>query len=336
MMGNKRWQIKTFCGSLLLLGAAHSGSVLAQCALASGISFVTIEPAQGRQVLVDSTLPAGTPLGRQGQVTEIPRTFNCTAASNIITLNNVLISAPNNGVFELTVGGQPSGVGIRLLVADSNGQLRQFPYQETVTVPRGAYTAPNRLATSLEKVGATVIYGQTDIVQFANYAASNLYNGAGPIGAPVPFRRIGIQRFNLTRPSCFMDVKSLNQTVPLGRHRVSEFDNATPSAWVPFNLTVANCSDPAVLADITFGTTADADASNNNLFSMNQGGPRGLGIAIATAGTASTAMLPGQTQTFPAVLSGQSFPFQARLQPTTGQVTAGAINRPLTVTVNFR
>lgn len=336
MKKDRRWQIKAFCGSLLLLGAAHSGSALAQCALTSGISFVTVTPAQGRDVLVDSALPAGTPLGRQGQVTETPRTFNCTAASNVITLDNVLTSAANNGVFELTVGGQPSGVGIRLSVADSNGQLRQFPYQETMTVPQGTYTTPNRLATSLEKVGATVIYGQTDVVQFANYAASNVYNGAGQIGAPIPYRRIGIQNFNLVRPSCSMDVASLNQTVPLGRHNVSEFANAAPSAWVPFNLTVADCSDPTILADITFGTTADVDVSDNNVFSMNQGGPRGLGIAIATAGTTSTAMLPGQTQTFPTVLTGQSFPFQARLQPTTGQVTAGTINRPVTVTVNFR
>jgi hypothetical protein len=335
-------KIKMLLAGLLILGAAQSGTAWARCQLASAIPFYLV--VQVRDVIVDETLPAGTPLGREGNL-NVPAgqwSFNCAVGTTPtpVRLEHSTIPAFANGLYEFIVNGQPSGVGLRLYVSDNGRPRRAFPFDESPTIPStNPWSEPADFFTTLERVGsAPVVYGQVQVPGVnGTLAESNLYNLDGSNAGRIPYRTVRLGFFNLVRPSCTIDAASLNQTVPLGSHNVSAFSNSTPSAWVPFHLTVANCTDPTILADITFGTAADADTNDTSLFSMNQGGPQGLGIAIATAGTASVAMLPGQTQTFPTVLSGQSFPFQARLQPTTtGQVTAGTINRPVTVTVNFR
>jgi hypothetical protein len=341
MKRKEKRKIKRLLAGLLILGAFHSGTAWARCQLASSIPFYTV--VQVRDVIVDETLPAGTPLGREGSLDAPSRQwmFNCAVGTTPtpVRLNHYTIPAFANGVYELIVNGQPSGVGLRLFVSNDGRPRQAFPFQESLTIPStNPWSEAATFFTTLERVGsAPVVYGPVEAPGTnGTLAGSDLYNLDGSDGSRIPYRTVRLGYFNLVRPSCTMDAASLNQTVPLGSHNVSAFSNSTPSAWVPFHLTVANCTDPTILADITFGTAADADTNDTNLFSMNQGGPQGLGIAIATAGTASVAMLPGQTQTFPTVLSGQSFPFQARLQPTTGQVTAGTINRPVTVTVNFR
>jgi type 1 fimbria pilin len=242
-------------------------------------------------------------------------------------------SAAVNGLFEFTVnGGQPSGVGIRLSVADAGGAKRPFPFSQQLNVPAGEFTQSSDYYTSLERVGgAPVVYGRVDTIQLAT---SFLFNGTGPVGAPIPYRRIHIRDFVLVSPSCSIDAGSLRQTVSLGNHVSSDFDNGV--GWTPFDLVMGNCSDLSLLEEITFGSLSDADADAPGLFSMNASGPSGLGIAIRTRGGVLSPMLPGQSQIFPAVLTGQVFPFEARLERTVGPVSQGAINRPVVVTVNFR
>lgn len=341
MKRNAKRRIKALWFGLLVLGAVQSGTVWARCQLASGIPFYTVQ--QVRDVMVDGTLSAGTPLGREGSLTTSVGDwrFNCTIGSTPtpVRLNHFTIPGFVNGVYEFTVNGQPSGVGVRLFVSDNGRPRRQFPFDEQQTVPSSnPYSESGTFFTSLERVGSAPIqYGQVDIPPNQGVIAeSDLYNEDGSDGSRIPYRTVRLGLFNLIRPSCSMDVASLNQTVSLGNYNVSDFQGSSPSPWVPFNLLVENCDDPTILADITFGAASDADANNPDLFSMNSSGPAGLGIAIASVGTSSTTMLPGQTQTFPTVLTGQSFPFQARLQPTTGQVTAGTVNRGVTVVVNFR
>jgi len=134
-----------------------------------------------------------------------------------------------------------------------------------------------------------------------------------------------------------MDVGSMNQTVNLGSHSIKDLQNpgsATP--WVPFKLTVADCGDPGVLVDITFGSQVDQDSNNPNLFSINQGGPTGLGIALSTNDGANASMVPGGTRTFPGKLTGDSYDFRARLERTTAPLTSGEFSKPITVMVVYR
>jgi type 1 fimbria pilin len=338
MKRNVKKRIKVLCYGLLVLGGLHSSSAWARCNLASAIQ--TYRAIQARDVMVDGTLDAGAPLGREGSL-DIPANrwlFNCTGASNPIRIDNFVNPAvvDASGVYQFKVRGNPSGVGIRFYVSDGGRPRQQIPFDESRTVPAGRYSEAGVLYSSLERYGsAPVEYGPVD-PPGVTLAESDLYNLDGTDPGRIPFRLFQLGDFNLVRPSCSMDAASLNQIVPLGNYSVGDFQGSTPSPWIPFNLVVANCSDPTILADITFGTASDADANNTDLFSMNPGGPDGLGIAISNVGTTSTAMLPGQTQTFPTVLTGQSFPFQAQLQPTTGPVTAGTINRGVTVVVNFK
>jgi hypothetical protein len=342
MISKKKRQMKALCAGLLVLGAIQSPVAWADCQLASSIPRTRI--VQVRDVMVDGSLPAGTPLGREGTHT-LPTgswAFNCSLRTTPTPVTITTSIGPSftfvNGVYQFTVNGQPSGVGLEIFVSEDGGPKKQFPYQESLTIPNAnPWTRSTTYYTSLVRVGgAPVVYGAVDN-QGQTIVQNNLRNSSGMPTNAQPYRFLVLGDFVLVRPSCSIDTASLNQTVRLGDdHNVSAFANSTPSAWVPFNLTIANCDDPTVLANITFGTGADADANNNTLFSMNQGGPEGLGIAIATAGMSSTAMLPGQTQTFPNPGSGNSFAFQARLQPTIGQVTPGVINRPVTVLVNFK
>ena len=149
-----------------------------------------------------------------------------------------------------------------------------------------------------------------------------------------PVKMVQLQ---LIRPACSIETGSLNQDVSLGNYATSDLRNGTVTpGWQTFRLTMAACANPAdLLTDITFGIASDADVTNANLFQMNAAGPGGYGIAIET-GDGALRMLPGRSREFAAVGAGASYTFRARLERTSGKVTAGRIQRPVAVLVTFR
>jgi hypothetical protein len=341
MKRNAKQGFKALWIGMLALGALHCGSAWAQglppnCTQTTGTRSHTV--SQTANVVVGSNVAPGDVVG-QGSSTTADSTFECVRDNSQAHIDNGFqqdVVAPE-GTYEFLVKGKPSGVAMRLFISDTStgNQPQKLPFRRSFTLPTGTFNLSATLSAELVRTSNPMQYGTIDDIG-KTLASSVFYNDNGPAaGNPLFIRQIKLGNFTLAAPSCTIDPGSLTQTVQLGSYTANQFANATPSPWAQFDLKVDNCSDPNVVADITFGAATDGDPINNNLYSMNQDGPKGLGIQIATRDNPSADMLPGVTRTFPHKDSGQSYPFQARLVPT-GQVTPGTIKRPVTVTVNFR
>jgi type 1 fimbria pilin len=330
---------KLFSLALVAFAALKSGSVHATCFLANAVQNYDIE--QTSSVYVDTSLPAGTPLGRQGQYTfPRPWTLNCTGAgsSPVYLKTNIAQGAHTSGdVYELTVGGQPSGVGVRLSMSVNGGGFQSLPIERQLTLTSGspAYSETDTIQAQLVRTSSPVVYGNVD--SGLGIGGSNFYNGVGPVGGPGQYQTVRTGALTLVRPSCAMDVGSLNQTVNMGSYSSKDLQNPTSATpWVPFKLIVADCGDPNVLVDISFGASADQDQNNPRLFSMLPGGVTGVGIALSTDDGTDTSMTPGERRTFPGKLTGDSYGFRARLERTLAPLKSGQFSRPVTVLVVYR
>ena len=321
------------CLVMMLLSALPLGVARADCTLSSGIKVYSV--VQARDGDVDSSLPAGTSLGAPGQYTQpSPWSFNCAGASSPVYLY-ARYSAPNtaNDTYELTVGGQPAGVGLRLSVSNDNGPFQSLPLTESRSLAAGTFSRAETVRAELVRTAGPVVYG---IVDQRQIGGGDLYNGVGPVGSPIPYSRYNTGNISLVRPACSIAAGDLNQTVSLGNHSISELQQSNATAWVPFHFTMANCTDAGVSLDITFGTASDMDSSNSRLFSMRAGSPTGIGIAVAQDNADKTPVLPGVIATYPAVSTGQVYNFVARIERNGSPLSAGVINRPVVVLINFR
>ncbi|GLQ49164.1 fimbrial protein [Dyella flava] len=322
---------------LIALAVLKSGSAQAACSLGNNVQNYILQ--QVSDVYVDSGLAPGASLGRKGQYTfPTPWKLNCTGTSPIYLKTNIAQGAQTSGdVYELTVGGQRSGVGIRLAMSINGGDFLPMPITRQLSLSTGspAYTESDTIEAELVRTASPVVYGAVD--QGLGVGASNFYNGTGEVGGPGQYQTVHTGSMKLVRPACAMDVGSLNQTVNLGSYSTKDLqDPASTTPWIPFKLTMAQCSDPDVLVDITFGSAEDKDQHNPNLFSLRTGGPAGLGIALSTDDGSNASMLPGVIGTFPGKLTGDSYHFRARLERTPVALTAGQFDRPVTVLVNYR
>jgi type 1 fimbria pilin len=324
---------------LIAFIALRAGPAQATCFLANNVQNYIVD--QTSNVYVDSNLSVGTSLGRQGQYTfPTPWKFNCTgSASNPVYLKtNIAQGALTSGdIYELTVGGVRSGVGVRITMSVNGGDFLPMPQERQLNLPIGspAYSESDTIKAELTRTASPVVYGKVDAG--LGIGASNFYNGVGAVGSPGQYQTIRSGSITLVRPSCAIDTNSLNQTVNLGSYSTTELKDPTSTTpWTPFKFVMKNCGDPDTLVDITFGSVADRDKNNPNLFSLNTGGPTGIGIGLSTDDGAEKPMLPGVTATFPGVLTGGTYNFRARMERTPVALTAGRFDRPVTVLVTYR
>lgn len=324
---------------LLVAASLYGVRAEAECQIANDSGLVYID---NPGVVVDADLPNNavfrtvrTGFGEGSPVLECDRDHVVNIESDVIENNAV----SNNPVRELRlVDGTPTGVGFRFRFTDNDGTESNVPYQRQVTLRRtnGPETWQSSVQVEYIKLRDDVRYGQ---VENDAYLARTRVTTAGvfPPGEINTLRRVRTRALTLVAPTCSIDAGELNQEVPLGHYSVADFQSQTATPWVPFHLTVTSCANTNErFADITFGQGADADPNNNALFSMNQDGPAGLGIAIQANNGINVSMTPGATQEFAALGNGQRYEFQARLARTVGEVTPGTINRPVTVRVTFR
>jgi type 1 fimbria pilin len=324
---------------LLVAASLYGGRAEARCEIANDSGLVYIEnPA----VVVDADLPNNavfrtvqTEYGQGSPFLKCDQDHVVDIESQVIENN----APSNNSIRELRLtDGTPTGVGFRFRFTDNDGTASDVPYQRQVTLLRTEEAAVWRSRVQVEyvKLRDDIRYGQ---VEDNAYLARTRVTTAGvfPPGEINTLRRVRTRALTLVAPTCSIDAGSLNQEVPLGDYSVSELQNLTETPWVPFRLTMSACANPNErFADIAFGQATDADANNPNLFSMNQGGPAGLGIAIQAGGGANLAMTPGESREFSVLQTGQSYEFQARLERTVGNVAPGNIDRPVRVLVTFR
>jgi major type 1 subunit fimbrin (pilin) len=341
---------KALSSALVAFAALKSGSAWAVCSLGPpGRITMTINgPANG--IVVDSSIPPGETVN-PGTGPAEPKTYTIVCVggaggNNPVYFKTSLIKeAVDNGyVYEFKVGGQPAGVGMVLTMSTDSGDFLPMPVTRQVNLPNStnpgnntpSYTGTNQFRAVMVRTANPVIYGTVD--RGLGVGASNFYNGTGETGTPIQYMPISTGDISLVRPSCLIDSGSLNQTVELGSYSTRDLQNPTSAtAWVPFEFVMTNCDDPTGrLVDVTFGSATDQDSNNRNLFSLNTGGPTGIGIALSTNDGADSAVLPGATNTFPGVATGGTYKFRARMERTSASLTAGEFSRPVTVLVNYR
>jgi type 1 fimbria pilin len=249
-------------------------------------------------------------------------------------LSTLTAFAPSDSsVVPLKIDGVDSGFGARFAIKESN----ESDFQPLPIDRRRTFTVQTNIDGSaqvryqLVRLPGPIRYGKFEtgvLAQSVVTLADNIRFGA--------YRTISLERLGIARPSCSISSDSLNQAVSLGTHAIGSMPSVGDgSPWRSFRLVTRECDDPQhVIADITFGTGADADQIDGSLFALNAGGARGVGIEIQ--GPGNTAIVPGQVTSLPAVATGQAFDFRARYQRTTAAVMAGVANGAMTVTVEFR
>jgi major type 1 subunit fimbrin (pilin) len=322
----------------LLLGMAlYAMDAQARCEIANDSGVITLEP---QSVVVDPDLPVGSVIRNINLANGGVSRLTCTEAHTVPVKSSLQLADADidDGIRELYLeDGTPTGVGVRLRFRENN-EASAFPLPNTRNLTFSAgqnYVWRVGIEGDLVLLRRDVSYGNVRSNERIARTVVQDQNNEFP-----NFKRLRLVRtgaFRVIAPTCSIDAGSLNQTVDLGQHTVDSFADQNATAWKDFNLAVTSCNNPIeTIAGITFGQGSDADAINPSLFSMNQGGPGGLGIAIQAADGDNAPMLPGETRDFAAVAAGNSYRFQARLERTGGEVTAGAVNRPVTVRVTFR
>jgi type 1 fimbria pilin len=234
----------------------------------------------------------------------------------------------------LTVGGKPSGFGLELYIEELLEQ-RTFPfphrYERSFNMGDPVRSNHANIGYRIKRMSGPIEFGQVDARKIAEQWT---YEPGGRRTAP--FRHMTIYELAFVRPSCSISTESLNQEVQVGDYSVANFatpDRATP--WKEFRLTVEECQEPVgMVASFTFGTQADADSDNAEVFSLKgTDAPENVGLEIGD-GSRKT-IRPGEEARFNALGTGEDFVFNVRLRETKPTVRGGRFQRPVTVLVNF-
>jgi type 1 fimbria pilin len=234
-------------------------------------------------------------------------------------------------IHPLTVGGVPSGFGMKLSLEDSGGAGRSIPHDFDQRFADGDEVRSDQdtVRYQIVRTPGPVAFGKVDPGRIAQSSVTR------PNGSLVVFRAMEIYELIFRRPSCSISAETLNQTVSMGRYNLRDFNNADRATpWVPFKLTVSECKEPVgLVARFTFGSTGDADEFASDLFSMPAGGPTHVGLQIANE--ARRSIEPGKSYDANALATGESFQFNVRLRESRYSVGGGTFTRPVTVRVDF-
>lgn len=129
--------------------------------------------------------------------------------------------------------------------------------------------------------------------------------------------------------SCEVDTSSQEQSVSLGEFDSSDFPSmGATSAWVPFNITLKNCSKAINGTKIWFSGLADTD--NPNLLALSDTGrgtestlATGLGVEIMDASQVIVPINNTESSTYPLQTGDNELTFNLRYKSTRQDVTPG-------------
>lgn len=140
--------------------------------------------------------------------------------------------------------------------------------------------------------------------------------------------------------ACTVSTSSANKTVDLGQYRTGSFTaKDQTSSNVRFNIELTNC-DISTLKTASIAFTGIADATNNNLLSVNSGGngtaASGVGIEILDS-TMHTIPPNGTVHSVARTLSqnNTTIPLIVRYKSTANEVTVGAANADATFVLKY-
>lgn len=318
------------CGAIAY-GAMHAAPAMALPGCVMN-NLATYQTGQTTYVDVYNDIPVGT-MVREGRAAGEGKLLLTCGAGDATFRGRWQAGNPPDGLLPLTVGGKPSGFGIRLFLEEgASGIRRSFPHDFTRTFNEGDTVRSDQDVVSYE------IYRMSGPVEFGNVdpgaiAQSNVDQSGGGL---VVFRSMEIFKLIFRRPACSITSDSINQEFNVGDYSVANF--ATPeraTQWKEFRLTVENCLEPVgMVAHFTFGTPADADADTPELFSLRgSDAPENVGLEIGDS--RRNTIKPGEEVRFNAVGTGEDFVFNVRLRETKPTVRGGRFRRPVTVLVDF-
>lgn len=316
-------------GCVVLMAGFQPAYVLAGCTMNN---LATYQIGQTTFVDVFNDIPVGT-MVRQGSAAGEGKLLLTCGAGDATFRGRWQGGNPPDGLLPLTVGGKPSGFGIRLFLQEGSSEVRRpFPHDFTRTFNQGDTIRSDQDMVSYEiyRMAGPVQFGDVDPGPIAQSNVDRLGGGL------VVFRSMEIFRLIFRRPACSITSESINQEFPVGDYSVANFatpERATP--WKEFRLTMENCLEPVgMVAHFTFGTPADADADDPALFSIRGAlAPENVGLEIGDSRQKTIA--PGEEVKFNAVGTGEDFVFNVRLRESKPTVRGGQFRRPVTVTVNF-
>ncbi|MET0254741.1 MAG: fimbrial protein [Luteibacter sp.] len=235
----------------------------------------------------------------------------------------------------LTVGSEPSGFGIEVFINElKEAREYAFPHSYTRRFSKGdpVRSSEAEIRYRVRRMTGPVKFGAVDMRTIAEQWT---YEPGGK--KTDSFRHLKVYELVFIRPACSISADTLTQVVDMGAYNASAFGNPDRATrWVPFHLTVEECAEPVgLVANITFGTTADADPYMPEIFSLpGSRAPENVGLEIAD-GDKKT-IKPGVLAQFNALGTGKSYPFNVRFRETKMTAGGGVVNRPITVMVDFR
>lgn len=319
--------VRQLLGGSMLLAGLHAVPASAGCVMNN---LATYQIGQTTFVDVFNDIPVGT-MVRQGSDAGEGKLLLTCAGGDAMFRGRWQNGNPPDGLLPLTVGGRPSGFGIRLFIEEGgSGVRRGFPHDFTRTFNPGDTVRSDQdtVAYEIYRMSGPVEFGMVDPGPIAQSNVDALGGGM------VVFRSMEIYSLIFRRPACSITPDTLNQDVHVGDVHVGDFvnpDRATP--WKEFRLTVQQCQEPVgMIASFTFGTQGDADSAAPDFFSL-PGGPRNVALEIGDS--RKNTVKPGVQTRLNALGTGEDFVFNVRMRGTNPSVGGGQFRRPVTVLVDF-
>lgn len=135
-------------------------------------------------------------------------------------------------------------------------------------------------------------------------------------------------------PTCTFTVNGGNST-NLGSYPHTYFNTSTVTPFVTIPIVATGCT--AGINTIHLGFSGAVDAFNNQLFAVN--GSSGVaGVAISLLNSTGSPIAPGSTVNWTGVDPSQpsnTYNMFARFSKTTGAITAGTVNVPITINFTY-
>lgn len=313
--------------SVVLVSGCFAGTAMAACMVVDATIYTI---GQGAVVTVgEGTPPDAVIKSSQASNSSKDWKVSCTSGTYDFVSEHNGKAAIYPIREESQSPGEHAGIGVRIYI-DEQGEGGEKAIPWTLRRTFSSVTTvsnPDTVRYEIVRLSGPVVPGKMR----PSTAASSSVGGQN-------YRLFNIDNLSIARPSCDISASSLNQSVALGTHESSKLKNpgdATP--WIPFQLVSQNCDNPAgIVADITFGTGADADTQNPKLYKVTPGTVRGLGIGLAQDTPGSEEVLPGQKTSLAAVATGARYRFKARMQRTSAALVPGKISKGIVVQVDFR
>ncbi|UPG85919.1 type 1 fimbrial protein [Luteibacter aegosomatis] len=263
--------------------------------------------------------------------------FQCL--KGVVTFDHEWVPLFPGAVRPLTIGGSPSGLGLRASVKRGGSLHFSYPGQtqqslESIWIPIPSITTPVDVASEsvhydIVRTSGPLRFGRIDGGLVARSFGTNSKGGGR-----LHYEDVEMESIAINRPPCGIVVGDLNQTVKMGDYRSDQFanaDKATP--WVPFHFRVAECPAPSgLIARFTFGVKGDGASSHAQWFSL-PGGPGGVAMQLGTSDFQNIA--PGVPVSLSALGDGQRYTFHGRLRQIGSPVRGGRFSRNLRLMVEY-